>query len=349
MEDRIRSELWEVVLPLRPPVGTPLGPLREISALVVRLADQSGAQGCGYALTFDAASLQQFAHAAKRVLEAQAPELARLVWIERLVSDGGDLALRKAVAAISLAAWDLAGRRRGKACADLWGRQRAALPVYASALFLDRSPDELVQEARSHRAAGFALVKMRGGSRTPAEDAARFAAVRSVYPEPHSVAIDFVCQSDVARTREFARAIHAEPMWLEDPVPYDALGQLDAPMRIAAGESCNSAQELLALRAAGVSRLILDVEYLGGPLRFLEAARMLQALGCEVGSHLFAHESLHLLAALPHSMPVEVLEWGGALFDEFPRPEAGGSVPVKGPGFGRTLREDTLERYGRKL
>ena len=201
----------------------------------------------------------------------------------------------------------------------------------------------------------FATVKMRGGG-APGEDAARFAAVRSVYSEPHSVAIDFVCRANVESARAFLREVGAEragePMWVEDPVPYGAIHELDqrdGSSRIAAGESCGTVAELLELRRAGVGMLILDVEFLGGPLRFLETARTLQALGCEVGSHMFAFESLHLLAALPGSMPVEVIDWCSALFNEKPAPDAGGRLAVRGPGFGRSLCLDTLSRYGRRM
>jgi L-alanine-DL-glutamate epimerase-like enolase superfamily enzyme len=98
-----------------------------------------------------------------------------------------------------------------------------------------------------------------------------------------------------------------------------------------------------------VERLILDVQYIGGPLHFLEAARTLQALGCEVGSHTFAHESLHLLAALPQSLPVEVFDWWHPVFNEEPEPDSEGRLAVRGPGLGRTLNEENLRLYGRGI
>lgn len=346
----ISADAWQVVLPLERPIGTPVGPFREVSCVVVRLRDDAGLSGCGYSLAYDALSFDHLARSVKRLLAEQSSNLADLVRIERVVDDGGDGMVRKAVSAISLASWDLLGRRTGRACADLWGRppQRAALPAYASALFLDRSAHELVDEARALKAAGYRSVKMRGG-KSPAEDAARFDAVRRVYAEPRSVAIDFVFQWDLARTREFSRLISAAPMWIEDPVTYDLIGAFGADEGLAAGESCESAAALVKLHAGGIGRLILDVECLGGPLRFLEAARILQALGCEVGSHTFAHESIHLLAALPDSMPVEMLDWWNPLFNEVPAPNGDGAYAVEGPGLGRTLREETLERFGKAI
>ena len=346
----IHADAWQVVLPLERPIGTPVGPFREVSCVVVRLRDEAGLSGCGYSLAYDAPSFDHLARSVKRLLAEQPTDLADLLCIERTADDGGDKMVRKAVSAISLASWDLLGRQRGRACADMWGRppQRTAVPAYASALFLDRSSAELVDEARALKASGYRSAKMRGG-KSPAEDAVRFDAVRSVYAEPQSLAIDFVFQSDLARTREFSRRIGAAPMWIEDPVTYDMIGAFGAGEGLAAGESCESAAALVKLHASGIGRLILDVECLGGPLRFLEAARILQALGCEVGSHTFAHESIHLLASLPESMPVEMLDWWNPLFNEIPVPNGSGAYPVKGPGLGRTLCEETLKQFGRAI
>jgi L-alanine-DL-glutamate epimerase-like enolase superfamily enzyme len=350
MYDAIRSEVWQVVLPLERPIDTPLGPFSEVRNVVVRLRDAAGHEGCGYTVVFDAESSDRRTQAVRDVLAGQHGDLIRLLRIERTLDDRGDVQMRKAVAAISLAAWDLLGRQRGVACADLWGRsaQRTSVPAYGSALFLDRSWEQLVEEARALRKAGYAFVKMRGG-KSPLDDAARFNAVCGIYPEQHRVAIDFVFQSTLSRVREFRRRADAEPMWIEDPTGYEVIAGFGSGDRLAAGEQCSAEDELQALRAGGIGRLILDVECLGGPLRFLEAARNLQALGCEAGAHKYAHESIHLLAALPRSMPVEMLDWWNPLFNETPAPDARGHFAVRGPGLGRTLRESTLARHGRPV
>ncbi len=341
-------ELWQLSLPFPQPITTPTGPFAEVCPVVVVFVDRAGREGWGYALGFDADGQQPIATAAARLLAEQTLDIESLLRIEREVNDEGDPVRRKAVAAISLAAWDLAGRRLGRPCADLWGAQRSRIPAYASALFLDASEAELEREARLYRQGGYTMVKMRGG-RAPEEDAARVAAVRRVYSETARVAIDFVCRSEVADADRFAHLAGAGLLWVEDPVPYARIGQLAERGGVAAGESCHDLQELLALRAAGVRRLILDVEYLGGPLRFLEAARSLMALGCEVGSHMYAPESVHLLGALPDSMPVEVIGWCGPLAKEVPVPDAQGCLRVQGPGLGRTLRREVLARQGRRI
>jgi L-alanine-DL-glutamate epimerase-like enolase superfamily enzyme len=148
------------------------------------------------------------------------------------------------------------------------------------------------------------------------------------------------------RIEQFMHGRAIEPMWIEDPMAYASIAGAAHKDIVAAGESCTALADLIALHQAGIGRLILDVQYLGGPLRFLEAARTLAAMGAEIGSHIYSHESLHLLAALPVSMPVEVFDWWQPIFNEEPCPDQEGKLRVQGPGLGRTLNRDSLERYG---
>jgi L-alanine-DL-glutamate epimerase-like enolase superfamily enzyme len=346
-----RYEIWTLQLPLARAFGTPGGAFQKVFAVALRLRDADGAEGVAYAQTADGGAMRRVAAIMTRLLEERRGDLGRLLEIERHNSGvTGDQAGRSAVCAISLAAWDLLGRRRSLPCAALWGGagHRSALDAYASALFSDATLEALVEEARGYRNRGFRLVKMRAGL-PDRQDEARYDALCEVFPEPRSVAVETFFKFSPSRISEFMQGRSREPMWIEDPMPYHAIGEATCKPMVAAGESCIATAELLALHAAGIHRLILDVQYIGGPLHFLEAARTLQALGCEIGSHTFAHESLHLLGALPDSMPVEVFDWWHPIFNEDPEPDSLGRLAVPGPGLGRTLNEQTLERCGRRV
>jgi L-alanine-DL-glutamate epimerase-like enolase superfamily enzyme len=68
----------------------------------------------------------------------------------------------------------------------------------------------------------------------------------------------------------------------EDPEAHDKIHLVnDHPFNtIAAGEKATVSRELYDLYARGrVRNLIIDVQYVGGPVRFMEAARLLNALG----------------------------------------------------------------------
>ena len=194
------------------------------------------------------------------------------------------------------------------------------------------------------------MVKMRTGAGLD-EDLRRFCVVGRVFAEPGSIAVDAVCGWEPAVARAFVEQADTPLLWVEDPVPYDRLGEvtgLGAP--VAAGESLTSLAEFTALRrGAQLDYALLDVQMLGGPAAFLAAARALSASGLRVGAHIFTAPSVHLLAAaVPDPLPVEVFDWSDRLFAEPPRPGAGGRLTVSGPGFGVALDRTALLEHGRR-
>ena len=107
------------------------------------------------------------------------------------------------------------------------------------------------------------------------------------------------------------------------------------------------ARELYELYTRGrLRKLIIDVQYIGGPVRFLEVARILNALGATVGGHRFSHYSMHLLAALPRSLPIEMLDWTNPAFHPLADPDASGCLPVEGPGFRIELDQAVIDKHG---
>ena len=71
-----------------------------------------------------------------------------------------------------------------------------------------------------------------------------------------------------------------------------------------------------------------------------------RAGGARIGSHVYTPQSAHLMACVADPLPVEVFDWSDPLFTRPLRPDAGGRVPVEGPGFGVTLDRGALERHG---
>jgi L-alanine-DL-glutamate epimerase-like enolase superfamily enzyme len=91
------------------------------------------------------------------------------------------------------------------------------------------------------------------------------------------------------------------------------------------------------------------VQYVGGPVRWLEAARTLNALGATVGAHRFSHYSIHMMACLPRSLPIEMLDWTNPAFHPLASPDASGRLPVEGPGFRIQLDQGVIDRHGVKV
>jgi L-alanine-DL-glutamate epimerase-like enolase superfamily enzyme len=348
----IQKELWLVNVPWAHAIRSPGGDHSASYAAVVSLRDSESRQGVGYAYGMSAGAISRIGEATHRLMPNETYTLSELLDVERRddQSPRSNGASRAAACALSMAAWDLLGKQRGKSCADLWGRSaaREAIDAYASALFLGQGIEDLLREARRYRDQGYRKVKMRGGL-SPEEDVTRHAAVCSVFSEPGSVAVDFWFKYDAPAVNAFIARVTNRPMWIEDPVDYARLDDVTARELVAGGEACNSTTQLLQLHDMGIKQIILDVQVLGGPLRFLEAARLLHGLGCRVGSHTFAHQSPHLLAPLPDSMPIEVLDWWNVLYEEPLRLDDRGRLAIRGPGFGATLRQATLTAHGTRL
>lgn len=391
-------ELWAAPVPLPTPIFTPAGTFDTYHHLVVIASDGEGHQGWGVAAAVTADELDRTIERARALLAAAAagPEGDRggevgggrssggrpsvgssavegLLAVEGLEAAGAtvpeDRWSKWAACALATAGWDLAARRAGVSCADLWrstssreadadrdlGGDRgpsaapASLDCYASGLFLGTTDDALAAEAQGYRDAGYTKVKMRTGG--PVErDLERLAVVRRSFPEPGAIAVDAVNGWDPAGATRFLHGAGAL-LWVEDPVPLDVIGELagvEGP--IAAGESLTTLPELDALHTeGGVEAMLLDVQQLGGPERFLAAARHLQAAGARVGAHIFTHVSAHLLAALDDPLPVEVFDWSDALCSTVLRPASSGRLPVAGPGLGVALDRDGLAVHGTRI
>jgi L-alanine-DL-glutamate epimerase-like enolase superfamily enzyme len=348
-------ELWAAPIPLPSPVVTPAGIFDTYHHLVVIASDGEDLQGWGIAGSVTNEALDLTVDRARVLLAAAEHESAGLLAVEGLEAAESaipcDRFSRWAACALATAGWDLAARRAGVRCADLWAIRAAPteLDCYASGFFLSTPEDELVLEAQRFRAAGFAKVKMRTGGEIDS-DLSRLALVRSIFPEPGAIAVDAVNGWDPLAARSFIDGA-GSLLWVEDPVPLDAVGELrDVDALVAAGESLTSLPELDALFATGaVPAVLLDVQQLGGPERFLEAARRLRAAGALVGAHILTHVSAHLLAAIDDPLPVEIFDWSDPLCVEPLQPLPSGRVEVAGPGLGVEIDRSTLLEYGTRV
>lgn len=163
--NNVDVELWNLRVPLVPPIHSPKEMVTETCLLLVFASDKNGNRGIGYSSFRRSSDMDLASTIASKLVAESAPGLAGLLDIERQeeATCESNAASRCAANAISLAAWDLAGKQAGVPCADLWGRPagRDSLECYASALWLDKSPAELIAEAKMHRRNNYRYVKMR--------------------------------------------------------------------------------------------------------------------------------------------------------------------------------------------
>lgn len=151
-----------------------------------------------------------------------------------------------ALSAVDIALWDLKGKALGVSVSRLLGgRFRARVQAYATGLYFRQREDftaDLVEEARSHAAAGFRAIKLKVGY-TPEADIRHARAVREAIGSDVQLMVDANHAYDAAAAIRLGREFEQlDVRWFEEPVipedldGYAAVSQaLDMP--VAGGEA----------------------------------------------------------------------------------------------------------------
>jgi len=325
-----------------------------VRRLLVRLSDESGAEGWGEAdLDWRTADL-----VARR--EALLPVLAgRSIFnVEELLELDvlREPALR---AAVETACWDLIGRAAGQPLGRLWGGEyRRRIPL---AVHLPGGPDwQVAQIARQWAQQGFhALILISTGR--PEDDLACVAAVRQAVSDRAELwldgraAYDFQTARDLCAELEFARLRgFIDPIGAATLHEMAALGrQTSVPLGIR--RLLGGPADVLAMVRCGAARFaVLDPLRLGGPSAVRRAAAIAEAAGtslavaCGPSPGPAVAAVLHLAASSP--------ALGGANPCDYPQLResvlasplevADGMIAVpQGPGLGVKLDRAKIERY----
>ena len=258
-----------------------------------------------------------------------------------------------ALSALDMALWDARGKALGQPVHRLLGSCRDAVPAYHSGgLWLSRSRDELVTEAKKFLKQGFRAMKMRLGKPRWQEDVERAEAVRDAIGPDIRLMADANQGLDVRHALRLGRAL--EPVnldWFEEPVPaYDVAGHaalaaaLDTP--IATGETEYTRygfRPLIEAKAADV--LMPDLGRIGGVTEFMRVGHMAQAWDLPVSPHLYSEPSLQLCGALQNCDLLEYMPWSARLFREKIEFEDGRARIPERPGLGFSLDLDALESF----
>lgn len=262
-----------------------------------------------------------------------------------------------ALAAVDVAAHDLAGRLLGVPVGDLLGgRLHRHLPT-ADGIGADLEPAEAAEEARRLLARGARALKLKVGLDLD-RDVRATAAVREAVGPAVPLRLDANGGLDVAAALELARATAPfRPQYLEQPVPgwdVDGLAEVRrrSPIPVAADESCTdlrSVARLLQLRAADY--LVIKLVKAGGLTPARQMARLAAAFGvrCTVTSpfetSIGLAANLHLAATMGNlSGPVELGVPEVRDGDPAAGPDFGpdGFAVPDGPGLGVSVRADAF-------
>jgi len=353
------TEIIRLAVPLRRPIKTATHDFSHAHTALVQMRTDAGLTGTGWCFAFEARKAEALAILAEDLAALYAGRDPRAVRDNHAVAWkdmnflGHAGASMIALSGLDTACWDLAAQAAEVPLYRHLGGAAPRVETYASSgLWLDRTVDALVDEARGFVDAGHRAMKVRVGQADFMADVARVRQVRE------AVGPDITLMVDANQAWPESVAIRAgrefealDIFWLEEPVFYTDLegcariaAALD--MRVATGEtSCGSAamKQHLDVRAADV--LMPDLQRMGGITDYLNACALCAAYNQPVSSHLFTEASAHVLAAQPHALMLEHMEWWEELFADPLPVEDGAVILPDGPGLGLTLRQDALSDF----
>lgn len=266
-----------------------------------------------------------------------------------------------ALGGIDMALWDLRGKAAGKPLYQLLGAQRDRVPAYASGLLWKDSTAELAAEARRHVQHGFRAMKMRL-ARSYAYDSEALRVVREAIGPENRLMIDGNARYPLEQAMRLAPEFQAagifwleEPFLPENPDGFRALRPYLGGIPLAAGENEFGYQGFREL----IDGLVVDIVQpdacrCGGITESLRVAGLAAGRGLRVAPHTWSDAvalvaNMHVVAALPHAITVEVDQTGNPLIEELLtttlRLQDGEIALPQGPGLGIELNEAALEKY----
>ena len=267
----------------------------------------------------------------------------------------------QAIACIDMALWDALGKFYNVPLYRLLGGYRDKVPIIAIGGYYQegKGSGDIREEVLYYKSLEMAGMKFKVGRVSVDEDVERVRIVRDATGDDFIIVCDANQGWTPDQAIEFCRkAAQFNIRWIEEPVHwYDQLEGLrqvreNAPIPVTAGQGEISRYGCRDLVVHGrVNVLNVDVTIAGGVTEWMKIAHMAEQFHVKMGHHEEAQVALHLLAAVPHSLYVEIFPnpkrdpmWF-ELPVERPRIRDGYMELPSGPGLGMALNEDVIERY----
>jgi len=320
----LRALVWRY--PLKTPVVTSFGTMRDRPMVLVRAEDADGIAGWGEIwCNFPAVGAE---HRARLVHGVLAPIVTSRTFrdvaeaFDELTAQTAVLALQagepgpfaQAIAGVDIALWDLQARRAQQPLWRLFGGTSPRIKVYASGL----NPDRPADIAATRRNEGFRAFKLKVGFGRE-RDVANVGALRAALGDGVDLMVDANQAWTVETATDMARAL--EPFyigWLEEPLRADRPWSEWQALRertgiaLAAGENlAGDASFDAALAANALSVVQPDIAKWGGFTRGVSVARRILAAGARfcphwLGGGIGLLASAHALAAVGGGGMLEV-------------------------------------------
>jgi len=281
--------------------------------------------------------------------------------------------LRRAMAGVDTAIWDLRGKQAGKPVAELLGGSAGTLRAYGSSMKRDITPkDEAARLKALRDRDGFDAFKVRAGAEVgrdqdewPGRTEEIIPTMRRAMGDDVALLIDANSCYSVDRAIEVGHILQDNGFsHYEEPCPYWQLEQTkqvrDAlDIDITGGEQdCDlpTWRRMIDMHAVDIAQP--DILYLGGMCRTMRVVRMAAEIGMPVTPHcanlsLVTLFTMHLLRAIPNAgkyleFSIEGADYYPWQYDLFTRDPYGivdGKATVTDdPGWGIEIRPEWLAK-----
>ena len=285
--------------------------------------------------------------------------------------------LRRAMAGLDTALWDLRGRLEGSSVCELLGGRPRALRVYASSMKRDITPaEEATRLARLRDTHGYDAFKFRVGAECgrdvdewPGRSEEIVPAVRRALGDDVALLVDANSGFSPARAIDIGHLLEDNGVGhFEEPCPYWEYEQTRRvaealEVDVAGGEQdCHLGdwRRMIAMRAVDIIQP--DVCYLGGLTRTLAVAKMAEEAGLACTPHsanlsMVTLFTMHLLGAIGNAGKylefsiegADYYPWQEGLFTRSPYDIEDGHVRIPdAPGWGVEINPVWLERAQRQ-
>lgn len=259
-----------------------------------------------------------------------------------------------AIATIDIALWDLRAKAAGMPLWRLAGGMRETVPVYASAVNLHLTKDQLLAQVDRQLSEGYGVFKLKIGRNDFTDDLDRVRAVRRTIGDHRTLLLDANQRWRTGDAVRFCAALsEACPGWIEEPLLSDDVGghahlRRNSRVPVAIGEQLGNRFDFWNyVRADAVDVLQPNVWKVGGITEWLKIAHMGQHANLPVAPHNALELSAHLVGAVSNGWMVENIE-GGNLADfgivrDAPRVENAQIRLEETLGHGVVFDEDALK------
>ncbi|MCT4371301.1 mandelate racemase/muconate lactonizing enzyme family protein [Yangia mangrovi] len=322
----------------------------------VRITDADGASGLGYSYTIGQggpAIISLLRETLVPRLIGQEAEAIERIWRDLLFSThatsvGAITSL--ALAAVDTALWDLRCKRAGQPLWRMLGGAKDSVPMYTTeGGWLHIETEDLVADALSAQAAGFAGSKVKIGRPHLSEDRERLAAVREAVGPGFEIMVDANQSFNLAEATRRAKVL--EPLdiaWFEEPMPADdvashAVLSARTSVPVAVGESMYSLSQFKDYLVGNAASIVqVDVARIGGITPWMKVAHMAEAHNVPVCPHFLMELHVSLVCAIPNAPWLEYIPQLEDLTKAPMRMENGRAYPSDSPGLGIDWDEERL-------